>query len=408
VLHLLVDNRAYGRLWAAQAVSLVGDWFTLIALGVLISRETGGSGLAVSGLLLAQLIPAVAMGPVAGVLADRFDRRWLLILTDLARAVLVLLFIPAAGAGGLFWLYVLACVHFGVSTIFEPARAALMPHLVEPQDLVAASTLSSITWSVMAAVGGIVGGAVLSAIGVRAAFLVDALTFLASGLLLASIGPPRKAEPRPAGPSARPRFVDGLRYAVAHPVTGATTLVKAINGLAVVDTFMVLYATRFFVVGENGAGSLGLFYASFGVGAVLGPVLLNALNDGTVGRMRRLIVAGSALISSGLFVLAGAPALWVACLAIVLRGMGGSANWTYSTIILQKTVPDHVRGRLFAIDFANAQLAAAVAAVLGGFGMDLIGVRPIVFLAAAVSLGSLVLWVLSLPWMERRERTSSR
>ncbi len=408
MLRLLVDNRAYGRLWAAQAVSLVGDWFTLIALGILISRETGGSGLAVSALLLAQLIPAVAMGPGAGVLADRFDRRRLLIVTDLVRAVLVLLFIPAAGAGSLAWVYALACVHFGVSTVFEPARAALMPHLVEPPDLVAASTLSSITWSVMAAVGGIVGGGVLSAIGVRAAFLVDALTFLASGLLLASIGPPRKAEPRPAGPLARPRFVDGLRYAVAHPVTGATTLVKAINGLAVVDTFMVIYATRFFVVGENGAGSLGLFYASFGVGAMAGPVLLNALNDGTVGRMRRLIVAGSALISAGLFALAGAPTLWVACLAIVLRGMGGSANWTYSTIILQKTVPDYVRGRLFAIDFANAQLAAATAALLGGFGIDGIGVRPIVFLAAAVSLGSLVLWAFSLSWMEKRELTSPR
>lgn len=408
MLRLLVENRAYGRLWAAQAVSLVGDWFTLIALGVLISRETKGSGLAVSALLLAQLLPAVAVGPLAGVLADRFDRRRLLIATDLVRAVLVLLFIPAAGAGSLPCLYVLAGLHFGVSTVFEPARSALMPHLVRPQELVAASTLSSVTWSMMAAVGGIVGGSILSMIGIRAAFLVDALTFLASGLLIAAVPSPPRADPRPVGLTARPRFVDGLRYAAAHPVTGATLLVKAINGVAVVDTFMVLYATRFFMVGENGAGSLGLLYGSFGVGAILGPLLLNVVNDGTASRMRRLIVVGSALISSGLFLLGAAPALWVASLAIVLRGMGGSANWTYSTIILQKTVPDHVRGRLFAIDLGNAQLAAAVASVLGGFGIDRVGVRPIVWLAAAVSLGPLALWTFCLPWMERREGTDPR
>ena len=405
MLRLVLRNRAFARLWVAQAISLVGDWFTLIALAVLVSRRSAGSGLAVSGLLLAQLIPAVAMGPVAGILADRFDRRRLLILTDLVRAGLLVLFIPAAAAGALPWMYVLACLHFGVSALFEPARSALMPDLVEPGELVAASTLSSVTWSVMAALGGIVGGSIVSAIGVGAAFVVDALTFLASALVIASIPPSPRAEPRPGAARRWPRFIDGVRYASAHPVTGACLLIKAINGLAVVDTFMVLYATRFFVVGAGGAGSLGLFYASFGVGAVLGPALLNTANDHTVRRMRRLIVAGCALISSGLLVLGLSPSLGVALLAIVLRGMGGSANWTYSTVILQKTVPDHVRGRLFAIDILNAQVAASLASLIGGLAVDRIGVRPVVLLAGAASLGPLALWTLALRWMEAAERT---
>ena len=400
---LLRENRAYARLWLAQAVSLVGDWFTLIALSVLVSRDTRGSGLAVSGLLLMQLLPTVLVGPFSGVLADRFDRRLLLITTDLLRCGLVLLFIPAAGSGHLGLLYLLAFLHFTVSTAFEPARSALMPNIVEPAELVAASTLASVTWSVMAAVGGVLGGSVLAAVGVTDAFLVDGLTFAASAGLIASIGPAERRERDPALHPTGPGFRDGLGYVAAHPVTGAALLIKAINGLALVDTFMVIYATRLFVVGEGGAGSMGLLYASFGVGAVLGPLLLNVVNDGSVRRMRRLIVAGSALISSGLFVLAGAPTLAVTALAIVLRGMGGSTNWTYSTIILQKTVPDRLRGRLFSIDLANATLAAAGAAVAWGFLIDRVGVRTVVLVAASLSLAPLAAWTASLRWMERRE-----
>lgn len=400
---LLRENRAYARLWLAQAVSLVGDWFTLIALSVLVSRDTRGSGLAVSGLLLMQLLPTVLIGPFSGVLADRFDRRRLLITTDLLRCGLVLLFIPAVGSGHLGLMYVLAFLHFTVSTVFEPARSALMPNIVEPAELVAASTLGSVTWSVMAAVGGVLGGSVLSAAGITDAFLVDAFTFAASAGLIVSIGPAERRGRDPATHAAGPGFLDGLRHVAAHPVTGAALLIKAINGLALVDTFMVIYATRLFVAGEGGAGALGLLYASFGVGAVLGPLLLNAVNDGSVRRMRRLIVAGSALISSGLFVLAGAPTLAVTALAIVLRGMGGSTNWTYSTIILQKTVPDRLRGRLFSIDLANATLAAAGAAVVWGFLIDRAGVRVAVLVAASLSLAPLAAWTASLRWMERRE-----
>ena len=103
-------------------------------------------------------------------------------------------------------------------------------------------------------------------------------------------------------------------------------VVKSISGIGLVDTFLVIYATRVFPVGDGGALSLGLLWACFGVGAVLGPALLNLVNDGSVRRMRRLIVVGSSLTVSGLFALAHAPSLALTGLAIVLRGMGGSTT----------------------------------------------------------------------------------
>jgi MFS family permease len=401
-LALLRTNRGYRLLWLAQAVSLVGDWFTLIALAVLVARGSHGSGLAVSGLVFMQLLPGVLIGPWSGVLADRFDRRRLLVMSDLARSGLVLLLIPAAVSGRLVWVYALAFLHFTVATVFEPARSALVPRLVEPRELVTASTVGTVTWSVMAAAGGVVGGTILSFVGVTGAFVLDALTFLGSAALIAAI-PAAAAQAPPAGEGhpAATGFRDGLAYLAQHKVTGATLLVKGINGIAVADAFLVIYATRLFPLGKDGAQSVGLLWACFGVGAILGPLLLNAANDGSVCRMRRLIVAGSAFLSGGLFLLAWAPTLALAGLAIVLRGMGGASNWTYSTIILQKSVPDRLQGRLFALDFANAFLLAMVFSLVWGSAMDRAGVRPAVLSAATVTLVPLLVWTFGLRWMER-------
>ncbi len=396
-LALLRTNRGYRLLWLAQAVSLCGDWFTLIALAVLVARGSHGSGLAVSGLVFMQLLPGVLIGPWSGVLADRFDRRRLLVASDLARSGLVLLLIPAAASGRLPWVYALALLHFTVSTVFEPTHSALVPRLVEPRELVTASTVGAVTWSMMAAGGGLVGGTILSLVGVTGAFVLDALTFLGSAALITPIPAAAARGDHATGTSLR----DGLAYLGRHKVTRATLLVKGINGIAVADAFLVIYATRLFPLGEDGARSVGLLWACFGTGAILGPLLLNAANDGSVRRMRRLIAAASAFLSGGLFLLAWAPTLALAGLAIVLRGMGGASNWTYSTIILQKIVPDRLQGRLFALDLANAFLLALVFSLLWGAMMDRAGVRPAVLCAATVTLVPLLVWTVGLRWMER-------
>jgi MFS family permease len=401
-LALLRSNPGYRRLWGAQVVSLTGDWFTLIALAVLVSRDSGGSGLAVSGLALAQMAPWVIVGPWSGVLADRFDRKRLLVASDLARVAVVLLLIPAAEARQPLAVLALALAHFALASVFEPARAALVPRLVRPHELVTATTLSSITWSVMLAAGGLLGGSVLSRVGVRTAFVVDALTFLASAALIGRIASPPPPV-REAGDPTRPAFRHGIAWAVAHPEIGAAALVKVVNGVAAIDTFLVLYATRVFVVGQGGAFSVGFLCAAFGLGAILGPVLLNRFNDGSVRRMRRLVVASSVVICVAFFVLGAARSLAAAGLAVLLRGMGGSANWTFSTIILQKGVPDRLLGRLAALDLVNANLAGMVFSVAWGLAIDRAGLRPAVFAAATATLVPFVLWTAALPFLERRE-----
>ena len=408
IIALARRNPAYRRLWAAQAVSLAGDWFTLIALSVIVSRQTGRSGLAFAGLLLTHLVPAAVIGPMSGVLVDRFDRRRLMVASDLVRALLVALMIPVLHTGLLWPVYALAFLHYTVSTVFEPARSALLPRIVGMDGIVAAQTMSSVTWSVMAAMGGVLGGTLVALVGTEMAFAIDGLTFLVSAAFLVGIRMPGGTAARPEA-GARPgeeqppvRFMDGLRFLRSNPATLAALLVKGMNGLGTTDTFLTVYATRLFVEGTDGAVSLGLLWASFGVGAFIGPVGLNLINDGSVKRMRRLIAVGALWITLSLFVLGVAPSLAVASLAIVFRGIGGSVTWTYSVIVLQKSVPDRLRGRIFSLDLANAQLTSALGAVLTGWAVDAFPVRNVVLTSAVVNVLPVLAWTLALPWMDRR------
>ncbi len=404
MLDLIRHNANFRRLWLAEAISLAGDWFTLIALAVVVSRATDGSGFAVGALVVSQLFPWVVAGPWGGVLADRFDRRRLLIATDLTRTLSVLLLIPAASGRQLWPVLLLVLVHFSLAAIFEPARSALVPRVVSPQQLVLAGTLLSVTWSVMLAAGGMLGGSVLSVVDVSVAFMVDAATFLASAALIAGMAPaPAAPAPQPAQAARHVRLREGLDWALAHPTVGVAALVKAINGVAVMDTFLVLYATRLFVCGEGGGLSIGFLWGCYGLGAILGPAVLNRFSDGSVPRLRRLIAVGASLLSCSLFVMAGARSLFAAGVGTLLRGMGGSATWTYSSAILQKAVPNRMLGRLSALDLVNGNVSAMAFSLFWGARIDQVGLRGAVLGAALVSLIPLFAWTLSLRTLERRD-----
>lgn len=404
-IRLLRNNPDYARLWLAQVVSLLGDWFNTIVLSALVSNYSGGSGLAVSGFLLARFIPPLVIGPFAGVLADRFDRKRLLIFSDVSRALVVLLLLFATSPDMLWLIYVLTILQFALSSVFDPGRNAIMPSLLAPEDLVLGNTLGSVTWSAMLAVGAIAGGVVAALFGTSVALLIDAATFAISALLISQI------KNRPGGYRASESrsdqgLIDGLRYARQHPSTAVVLLVKLGQSLGNVDALMIIYATELFVIGNEGTTSLSIMYAAFGIGAVVGPIILNRFNDGSVNKMRRLIIVGFVSMSIGWLVLSGASSLAIVAAALILRAMGGSSTWTYSSIILQKSVPDHFLGRIFSLDMVGFQFASVISTLTTGLLVDTIGtdhVREIVLGMGIVSLIPLILWTLVVPRLEKHE-----
>jgi MFS family permease len=411
-VRLLRENPDYARLWFSQVISLTGDWFATIVLFTLVaSYAPENTGLAISGLILSRFVPPILISPIAGMLVDRFNRKRLLVLSNLLRAVVALLYIPATTNADLLWtIYALSVVQFFLSAVFEPGQSAITPSLVPHKDLVLANTLASITWSAMLAIGAIIGGIVSTIFGANIALVFDSVTFVVAAWLIWQIRTPQTKQTvlnsETDNSSDDTSIAEGLRYLRRTPSASTTLLVKFGGSLGNVDTLLPIFATQIFVLEGGGQLSLAIMYSFFGLGAVLGPLLMNRFNDGSVRVMRRLIILGFIGVVFGWMGFAAAPTLLLLCLAIMLRAMGGSTNWTYSSVMLQKTVPDNYLGRVFSMDMAGFYLATVASTLIQGPIIDLIGSEHVRIVAVGtmfVSLIPLAVWILITRWLERRE-----
>src|SRR6202007_1369625 len=178
-IDLLRRNRSFRQLWLGQVVSQMGDWFDTIALYTIILTLTG-SGRDIGLVLVARFVPSFLFGPLSGVVADRFSRQRIMIVSDLLRALVVLGFLFVRRADQLWIIYVLTVLQLALSTFFEPAKTAIIPSIVSDRELVAANAISSVTWSVMLTLGAFVGGVITGWFGTEVAFVLDALTYLLS------------------------------------------------------------------------------------------------------------------------------------------------------------------------------------------------------------------------------------
>ncbi|MBK8136384.1 MAG: MFS transporter [Chloroflexi bacterium] len=409
--NLLRRNRDLRFIWFAEIISLVGDWFSqLVLLALVVSLSPGREGFAISTLILARFVPPLFLSPYAGVLLDRFNRQRLLVWSNYLRGAVGFLYLVAIADPALLWLIYLGVILQGIlGTVYMPGQSALVAGVVAQEDLVVANTLSSATWSAALAAGGALAGFVGAAFGSAAALLFDALTFFVAGLLLSQVkgyvfvkpAPKPAAVPDPASaPEHDASLGESLRYVRAHRPTLATLFVKFGGSLGNVDAVMTVLGTQLFVLGAKGQLSLGIMYSAFGVGAILGPLLANILSDGTGRTLRRWILIGFIAQAAGWVILGWAGVLFVVCLGLMLRGMGGSLNWTYSSVLLQRTTPDHFRGRVFALDMTLFNLATVFSTIVQGALIDALGPSNIVIIAigtAVLSLFPLIGWA----WAQR-------
>ncbi len=387
-LTLLGQRTQFRLLWLAQVVSLTGDWFNTIAAVILVNRYTD-SGQAVSLLFLARGLPPFLFGPLAGVVADRFNRRTVIFVSDVLRGVIVLGFLLVNSADRVWLLYLLTTLQFMVSAFFEPARAAILPSVVERDELLTANTLSSATWSAMLAVGAAVGGLTAAIFGVQVALIIDASTFFVSAFFIAQIRGDYLPHRTDNAGSGWMDMVDGFKYVTQRPRTGVFTLVKGMAQVGSVDIMFALFAKEVFAIGKDSAITLGVLYACFGIGSIIGPVLGDMLSDGSQRFLRRWIWLAFALLAIGWLGFGLAPFFGLAAIAIVFRGMGSSINWTYSSVVLQLRVPDQFLGRVFALDFSLFTLGYATSVWLTGSLLDILALNPRQ-LAIGLAVGGLV------------------
>jgi MFS family permease len=388
---LLRRNRDFRHLYVASLISLGGDWFLLVALFALVLDLTD-SAIAVAFVIAAQDLTYFVVSPVMGVLADRLDRRKLMVVADLARAILCLGFLGIRTEETVWAVFPLLGAMAAFSAAFEPATQAALPNLVEQEDLATANALSGSLWGTMLAVGAALGGVVAAVFGRDAAIVIDAASFALSGWLIFGI---RRAfsetrrDEEGMGTALR-ASTDTLRYARKDHRVLALLAVKFGWGVAGgVLVLIPLLAKGDFHAGEIG---IGLLMASRGVGALIGPFVGRAALGPQDRRLFTAIGVALAVFGVGYAVLGVVPGLLLALPAVALAHFGGGAQWMLSSYGLQVIVPDHIRGRIFAFDGMLVTLTFGLSSIVTGWLAQTFGAKVTAVGMGAVAIGWAATW----------------
>lgn len=378
-------------------MSYAGDWFATVAILGLALEVTGSAAVA-SLVLVLQSGPFFLVSPLAGMLADRFDRRRLMIGADLARIVVCLGFLLADDASTL-WIALVCVALLSVgAAVFEPTSSAALPNLVDPADLPSANALNGAAWGTMAAVGAALGGVVAATLGRDAAYLLDALSFGISAVLISQVGR-RFSAAMTEGAEEVPLGLTGLRVAVAETLALARTsrtvaallLTKTTFGVGMgVLALLAVFGREVFKAGEVG---IGILFAARGLGALVGPfVARSAAGTDERGLLRAISWAVVAFVA-GYALLPLAPAIGVAAICVFIAHMGGGVQWMLSSYGLQRATPDRVRGRVMSFDFAAVTMATTLSTILAGVLAVTVG--PVTTLYVMIGLVALTggLWL---------------
>jgi MFS family permease len=414
-IELLRSNRAFRQLWLGQVVSQLGDWFNTIALYMIILNLTG-SGRDIGLLLVARFLPSFIFGSFSGVVADRFSRRSIMIISDLLRALVVLGFLLIRRADQLWILYSLTVLQLGLSTFFEPAKTAVIPSIVSDRELVAANAISSVTWSIMLTLGAFVGGIVTGLFGSDVAFILDAITYLLSAALIAGVRFPKRASRGKSKLTIRrvlgiTETLDGARYVKHRPRILALLLVKPAWGLGGgILTLLAVFGEKVFPIGTSAATGIGVLFAARGIGTAVGPIVARRISGEGTKRMQNSI--GIAFLIGGVFYVAfgSATSFVVALIVLGIAHTGGSILWVFSTVLLQRGVEDNFRGRVFAAELALLTLTMAVSNYATGELLDRFQFSPRI---VAIGIGAFFVlpalaWFATQKWWDRDENVMQR
>ncbi len=401
---LLTTNPVFTRLWLSQVLSMAGDWLSFVALLSLLLELTG-SGMSVSALLLCTSVPSLLVAPFAGVVADRCDRRRVMIAADLVRMLCVLGFLLLQSADGVWLAYLLTAAIAVASGFFAPAAAAALPNLVRSSQLTAANALAGATGGVMTALAAWLGGWVSANLGRPVAFGLDALSFLISALVILSVRQPFSAglpaKVQSAGPSVLTRTLQDLReggsYAWNSRPVLALLLLKIGAGLG--GGVLALLSVVPIQVLKAGDYGVGVLYASRGLGTLVGAALAS-LVAGARPRVRALAAAWG-LVASGLLCVAFGASTSLAWAAGLVFGafLGSGVQWVLSGALLQRVAEDRLLGRVMALDNAGMTLTASLSTLLCGWGLVAWGPRPVAGLVGAAVVLSGLVWLAFQAWL---------
>ncbi|MDQ7824688.1 MAG: MFS transporter [Candidatus Eremiobacteraeota bacterium] len=403
-MNILLKNRNFALLWSGQSVSSLGTWINFVGLNAYIYHLTG-SGKILGTFFLIRILPALFFGSLGGILADRYDKRIIMILCDAVRAVTVLAFVVTDNLAAFF---IIGFILSSLDKIYLAASGALVPDIVKKDDILASNSLSRMSYSVITVFGPAIGGVLIGFWGYKAVFVIDSATFFFSvaTLLLISHGARRTGEAKEqVKTSVADELRDTFRFLAGSTVLLTFTLLRVLDGLGSgsYNTIMPVFAASV----PMGQGSFyGYLIAFWGGGTFLGSLLVTYLRKNTAIRTDNLFCGATILMACGMggTFLTGEKA--ISLLSITIGGIGDGISSVLFNTLLMELPPKELRGKIFGSISSLFYVVAGTGMFLAGLCLDYV---KYVHITTAGSLliiaGTLVVWWILMATRRKEHKT---
>lgn len=371
---LIKTNSQYRRLWSATVISMLGEWFNTIALFLLIFKYTESEFL-LGILFTVRMLCFALLQPISGLLADRYNRKQIMLWTNILQMFLALGFLAVDGPEDITWMLGLSGVMMLLHGAYVTAERAALPNIVSKEHLATANALDAASWSTALCLGAMLGGVVVEYFGTDAAFIIDSLTFLLSAILLVPLTMPQTFDKDLEGSlfsTAASNIRKGWKRITKETRLLRIVFAKAswnIAGGGLAGVFLVVAGSD--VDGFGIALGFGLFFFARGIGTGTGPILARKFL--TNQNKWPLLVGVLVMISGFFYFFVGYTLgvnLWLTVALIMLAHSASGANWVLSTILTQMWVEDEIRGRVFSIDMLIMSLAFSVSSASAGYLLE--------------------------------------
>ena len=375
----------FRTLWIGQSISQIGDGLTGLATLIVINQLTG-STMALATMAIAIAVPQLLFGLLAGVYVDRWNRKHIMIVSDVLRGLLVLGFVVVRDPSQVWILYGLGFLQAAIGTFFEPAKSAIIPALVHDEALLSANALSQTTRVVTGVVGSALAGLLVGIAGSGwPAFTLDSLTFFVSAMFIARISAAKAGSPAGsdgASGHALGELAEGLRFIVGQRALVVVVLVLSVSmlGFGAVNVLFVPFLVD--VLGVPIA-ALGAVDAAEVTGMVIGSGAVAVLAARL--KTKQMIVAGICAIGILLALTGAAPNVWIVLIALFLLGLCLTPVQAAVSTLMQRGVPDDKRGRAGSALNTGMTLASVVSMAASGVLGETVGIREVFFLAGGLA-----------------------
>jgi MFS family permease len=404
-LQLLRSNRSFRRLWSGQVISELGNWFNFVAGLGLVRVISNGDPEVTTIILLARLVPFTLFAPLAGAFVDRWSRRTVMIVSDIARIAVAFGFLLVSRPEDLWIAYTCTALLSAFSAFFEAAKNASVPNITGESDLLAGNALMFSSRFLLMSFGAALGGWTAATVGYRAAFIVNAVSFFFSAISIWLI-PDEHTREEPTQVNEEPKrgywsdIREGWAYIVTHAPVAAILGINILwaSGGGATNLIVDRLGGIVFVGqgGLSGDSAVALFFFAAGLGLFIGMLVARrvGIHFQMLGKTTSFI--GWSLILQGLlFALIGfMPNLWLACLLLFLGRILLGAEFAVQETLLMRLVPDKLRGRVSTTDRASELLVWSLSTVAAGWSLRGITPRTLTVVCGVLSATSGVVWLI--------------